>query len=132
MAFKFSPEAKIKKKKCKRKYKVFICHLSTSFGKLSYPLKLSFDVLSRGTFQFQTYDIARNAMALALSPVVKALVDPDGALRDIRNLDSVRIISFLFLLISCPGHFVNIIIEITFSSYRSASLIGFCPKVEHA
>lgn len=29
-------------------------------------------------------------MALALSPVVKALVDPDGALRDIRNLDSVR------------------------------------------
>jgi hypothetical protein len=89
-------------------------------------------VLSRGTFQFQTYDIARNAMALALSPVVKALVDPDGALRDIRKLDSVRIISFLFLLISCPGHFVNIIIEITFSSCRSASLIGFCPKVEHA
>lgn len=28
-------------------------------------------------------------MALALSPVVRALVDPDGALRDIRNLDSV-------------------------------------------
>ena len=27
-------------------------------------------------------------MALALSPVVRALVDPDGALRDIRNLDS--------------------------------------------
>jgi len=38
----------------------------------------------------QTYDKARNAVALALSPVVKALVDPDGALRDIRNLDSVR------------------------------------------
>jgi len=38
----------------------------------------------------QTYDKARNAVALALSPVVRALVDPDGALRDIRNLDSVR------------------------------------------
>jgi len=39
---------------------------------------------------YQTYDKARNAVALALSPVVRALVDPDGALRDIRNLDSVR------------------------------------------
>lgn len=38
----------------------------------------------------QTYDKARNAVALALSPVVRALVDPDGAMRDIRNLDSVR------------------------------------------
>lgn len=38
----------------------------------------------------QTYDKARNALALALSPVVRALVDPDGAMRDIRNLDSVR------------------------------------------
>ncbi|CAB4305380.1 unnamed protein product [Prunus armeniaca] len=36
----------------------------------------------------QTYDKARNAVALALGPVVKALVDPDGALRDVRNLDS--------------------------------------------
>ncbi|KAG6750619.1 hypothetical protein POTOM_045124 [Populus tomentosa] len=41
------------------------------------------------TNQLKSYDIARNAMALALSPVVKALVDPDGALRDIRNLDSI-------------------------------------------
>ncbi|KAJ6384350.1 hypothetical protein OIU78_027625 [Salix suchowensis] len=41
------------------------------------------------TNQLKTYDIARNAIALALSPVVKALVDPDGALRDIRNLDSI-------------------------------------------
>lgn len=41
-------------------------------------------------FYAQTYDKARNAVALALSPVVRALVDPDGALRDIRNLDSVR------------------------------------------
>lgn len=40
----------------------------------------------------QTYDKARNAVALALSPVVRALVDPDGAMRDIRNLDSVRMI----------------------------------------
>ena len=45
----------------------------------------------------QTYDKARNAVALALSPVVKALVDPDGALKDIRNLDSVRYLLILFL-----------------------------------
>lgn len=38
----------------------------------------------------QTYDKARNAVALALSPVVKALVDPNGAMKDIRDLDSVR------------------------------------------
>lgn len=38
----------------------------------------------------QTYDKARNAVALALSPVVKALVNPDAALKDIRDLDSVR------------------------------------------
>lgn len=37
----------------------------------------------------QIYDKARNAVALALSPVVRALVDPDGALREIRDLDSV-------------------------------------------
>lgn len=43
--------------------------------------------------QLQPYDKARNALALALSPVVRALVDPDGAMRDIRNLDSVRMIS---------------------------------------
>ena len=30
--------------------------------------------------QVQTYDKSRNAIALALSPVVKALLDPDGAL----------------------------------------------------
>lgn len=41
------------------------------------------------TNQLKTYDKARNAVALALSPVVRAIVDPDGALRDIRNLDSV-------------------------------------------
>lgn len=43
----------------------------------------------------QTYDKARNAVALALSPVVKALVNPDGAMKDIRDLDSVRTLSFL-------------------------------------
>ncbi|KAL0397343.1 UNVERIFIED_CONTAM: Zeta-carotene desaturase, chloroplastic/chromoplastic [Sesamum calycinum] len=32
-----------------------------------------------------TYDIARNAVALALSPVVRALVDPDGAMGDRRD-----------------------------------------------
>ncbi|XP_021891252.1 zeta-carotene desaturase, chloroplastic/chromoplastic [Carica papaya] len=41
------------------------------------------------TNQLKTYDKARNALALALSPVVKALVDPDGAMVDIRNLDSI-------------------------------------------
>ncbi|XP_077213567.1 zeta-carotene desaturase, chloroplastic/chromoplastic-like isoform X2 [Tasmannia lanceolata] len=40
------------------------------------------------TNQLKTYDKARNAVALALSPVVRALIDPDGAMRDIRNLDS--------------------------------------------
>ncbi|KAJ6996217.1 hypothetical protein D5086_009998 [Populus alba] len=41
------------------------------------------------TNQLKPYDKARNAVALALSPVVKALIDPDGALRDIRDLDSI-------------------------------------------
>ncbi|XP_074320838.1 zeta-carotene desaturase, chloroplastic/chromoplastic [Silene latifolia] len=41
------------------------------------------------TNQLKTYDKARNALALALSPVVRALVDPDGAMQDIRNLDSI-------------------------------------------
>jgi zeta-carotene desaturase len=38
---------------------------------------------------FQVYDKARNAVALALSPVVRALVDPDGALQQVRDLDDV-------------------------------------------
>jgi len=33
----------------------------------------------------QPYDKARNAVALSLSPVVRALVDSDGAMQDIRN-----------------------------------------------
>ncbi|XP_073004923.1 zeta-carotene desaturase, chloroplastic/chromoplastic [Typha latifolia] len=41
------------------------------------------------TNQLKPYDKARNALALALSPVVRALVDPDGALQDIRNLDNI-------------------------------------------
>ncbi|KAK6804825.1 hypothetical protein RDI58_002609 [Solanum bulbocastanum] len=41
------------------------------------------------TNQLKIYDKARNAVALALSPVVRALVDPDGALQQIRNLDNV-------------------------------------------
>ncbi|KAK8980781.1 hypothetical protein V6N11_047912 [Hibiscus sabdariffa] len=41
------------------------------------------------TNQLKTYDKARNAVALALSPVVRALVDPDGAMKDIRDLDSI-------------------------------------------
>jgi zeta-carotene desaturase len=38
---------------------------------------------------FQTIDKAFNAVALATSPVVRALVDPDGAMDDIRELDKV-------------------------------------------
>ncbi|KAG9456419.1 hypothetical protein H6P81_000927 [Aristolochia fimbriata] len=41
------------------------------------------------TNQLKPYDKVRNALALALSPVVKALIDPDGAMRDIRDLDGV-------------------------------------------
>lgn len=41
------------------------------------------------TNQLSTVDKAFNAIALATSPVVRALVDPDGAMRDIRNLDKV-------------------------------------------
>ncbi|KAJ6849290.1 zeta-carotene desaturase, chloroplastic/chromoplastic [Iris pallida] len=41
------------------------------------------------TNQLKPYDIARNALALALSPVVRALIDPDGAMQVIRNLDNV-------------------------------------------
>lgn len=41
------------------------------------------------TNQLKPYDKARNALALALSPVVRALIDPDGAMQDIRNLDSI-------------------------------------------
>ncbi|CAA7395401.1 unnamed protein product [Spirodela intermedia] len=41
------------------------------------------------TNQLKTYDKARNAVALALSPVVRALIDPNGAMQEIRNLDSI-------------------------------------------
>ncbi|WVZ62365.1 hypothetical protein U9M48_012123 [Paspalum notatum var. saurae] len=41
------------------------------------------------TNQLKVYDKARNAVALALSPVVRALVDPDGALQQVRDLDDV-------------------------------------------
>lgn len=41
----------------------------------------------------QPFDKARNAVALALSPVVRALVDPDGAMRNIRDLDNVCVLS---------------------------------------
>nr|O49901.1 RecName: Full=Zeta-carotene desaturase, chloroplastic/chromoplastic; AltName: Full=9,9'-di-cis-zeta-carotene desaturase; AltName: Full=Carotene 7,8-desaturase; Flags: Precursor [Narcissus pseudonarcissus]CAA12062.1 zeta-carotene desaturase [Narcissus pseudonarcissus] len=41
------------------------------------------------TNQLKPYDKARNAVALALSPVVRALIDPNGAMQDIRNLDNI-------------------------------------------
>jgi zeta-carotene desaturase len=46
------------------------------------------------TNQLKVYDKARNAVALALSPVVRALVDPDGALQQVRDLDDVSIHCF--------------------------------------
>lgn len=48
------------------------------------------------TSQLKPYDKARNAVALALSPVVRALVDPDGAMRDIRNLDNISFTDWFF------------------------------------
>ncbi|KAF8394403.1 hypothetical protein HHK36_020611 [Tetracentron sinense] len=50
---------------------------------------LSTNQLQHTVVQVQTYDKAMNAIALALSPVVRALIDPDGAMRDIRNLDNI-------------------------------------------
>ncbi|KAE8677039.1 Zeta-carotene desaturase [Hibiscus syriacus] len=44
----------------------------------------------------KTYDKARNAMALALSPVVRALIGPDGAMRDIRDLDNISFSDWFF------------------------------------
>ncbi|KAH7280425.1 hypothetical protein KP509_37G066700 [Ceratopteris richardii] len=41
------------------------------------------------TNQLSVVDKAFNAVALAVSPVVRALIDPDGAMRDIRDLDKV-------------------------------------------
>ncbi|EPS57847.1 hypothetical protein M569_16970, partial [Genlisea aurea] len=41
------------------------------------------------TNQLETFDKVRNAVALALSPVVRALIDPDGAMKDIRDLDNI-------------------------------------------
>ncbi|XP_057823879.2 zeta-carotene desaturase, chloroplastic/chromoplastic [Cryptomeria japonica] len=41
------------------------------------------------TNQLLNFDKAANALALATSPVVRALIDPDGAMDDIRRLDSV-------------------------------------------
>lgn len=41
------------------------------------------------TNQLKPYDKARNAVALALSPIVRALVDPNGAMKDIRDLDGM-------------------------------------------
>ncbi|KAB5524482.1 hypothetical protein DKX38_022231 [Salix brachista] len=54
--------------------------------KMSSACLLSFKLLR---LLLPPYDKARNAVALALSPVVRALIDPDGALRDIRDLDSI-------------------------------------------
>ena len=61
-----------------------------------YSFYISFSIRSIIVYM-QTYDKARNALALALSPVVKALVNPDGAMIDIRNLDSVRCYQFIFI-----------------------------------
>lgn len=75
--------------------------------------------LSLYVCQLQTYDKARNALALALSPVVRGLVDPDGAMQDIRNLDSVRSIaqisfvmsSVLLFLVYCFIPFLSLLAD---------------------
>eukprot|EP00271_Cylindrocystis_brebissonii_P003052 TRINITY_DN137_c0_g1_i1.p1 TRINITY_DN137_c0_g1~~TRINITY_DN137_c0_g1_i1.p1 ORF type:complete len:603 (-),score=108.02 TRINITY_DN137_c0_g1_i1:230-2038(-) len=41
------------------------------------------------TTQLKVVDKAANALALGTSPVVRALVDPEGAMRDIRKLDTI-------------------------------------------
>lgn len=48
------------------------------------------------TNQLKLYDKARNALALSLSPVVRALFDPDGALQDIRSLDDISFSDWFF------------------------------------
>jgi len=52
------------------------------------------------TTQLNLGDKAANALALATSPVVRALVDPEGAMRNIRDLDEV---SFSYWFISHGG-----------------------------
>ncbi len=44
------------------------------------------------TPQITNLDKAQNAVALATSPVVKALFNPEGAMKDIRALDSVSVL----------------------------------------
>jgi zeta-carotene desaturase len=41
------------------------------------------------TSQLSTVDKAANSLALGTSPIVRALIDPEGAMKTIRNLDSV-------------------------------------------
>uniref|UniRef100_A0A7I4CSE6 Zeta-carotene desaturase n=1 Tax=Physcomitrium patens TaxID=3218 RepID=A0A7I4CSE6_PHYPA len=57
------------------------------------------------TNQLEPFDKVANAVALATSPVVRALVDPEGAMRDILDLDKV---SFSVWFISHGGTRVSI------------------------
>ena len=41
------------------------------------------------TSQLSTVDKAANSLALGTSPIVRALLDPEGAMKTIRNLDSI-------------------------------------------
>ncbi|KAM1038945.1 hypothetical protein ACFX13_034281 [Malus domestica] len=72
-----------------------LAFLSTNQIKAGFPIATMTDFTANhhhchiSLFWIPTYDKARNAVALALSPVVKALVNPDGALQDVRNLDSI-------------------------------------------
>ncbi|KAL3631671.1 hypothetical protein CASFOL_024655 [Castilleja foliolosa] len=71
------------------------------------------------TNQLETYDKARNAVALALSPVVRALVDPDGAMKNIRNLDNVftRSASFDLMKNETENHNAITLLIISFSEW---------------
>ena len=41
------------------------------------------------TDQLSPIDKAANSLALGTSPIVRALVDPEGGMRDVRTLDNV-------------------------------------------
>ena len=75
----------------------------------------------------QPYDKARNAVALALSPVVRALVDPDGAMRNIRDLDNVCVLS----LTLAPIFLVECVRKLHIKSRsRSTGVIIFFGEIE--
>ncbi|KAL3537849.1 hypothetical protein ACH5RR_001215 [Cinchona calisaya] len=71
-----------------------------------------------------TYDKTRNFVALALSPIVRAMVEPDEALREKRDLDWNRnVTSFVFSVVIIETFQNRNGTDFVFS--QLASLIGF-------